>query len=156
MRTHNPSDKPLSRVISRWTHPARAHCTHWPWTDMDGKASCFYSHLGCQGNPRYLFSHDIIMYVGYWIFTFRTLRYTHHCFLGLSLLGDPWWHWPSTGLGLGMWALGSFSPFPMGLKEEKYHTIPHHTYSSVQKNTDMDQAPPWPPGFSFPEAGRQG
>ena len=49
-----------------------------------------------------------------------------------------------------------FSPFPMGLKEEKHHTIPHHTYSSVQKNTDMDQAPPWPPGFSFPEAGRQG
>ena len=49
-----------------------------------------------------------------------------------------------------------FSPFPMGLKEKKNHTIPHHTYSSVQKNPDMDQAPPWPPRFLFSRGWKAG
>lgn len=51
-----------------------------------------------------------------------------------------------------------FFPFPMELneKKKKNHTIPHHTYSSVQKNPDMDQAPPWPPRFLFSRGWKAG
>ena len=41
-----------------------------------------------------------------------------------------------------------FLLFSIGLKEVKHHTIFPVTHnSSVQKNPDMDQAPPWPPRF---------